>query len=136
MVALSRRSTGRDDALLELVPVVSAIRVLVAAGVALRPSVVARWSGGPDTPAVRALVRAVSARELVLGAGAGWAWWSGSRLPLWLAAQGTADALDVVGLAAAVRTGRLPPLRGYALAAFALSGAVAEAATIRAARRR
>ncbi len=136
MTANPHRTADREQTLVALVPAVSVTRIALAAAAALRPAVVVRGSGAPDTPAARVLVRAVAGRELVLGAGALWACSTGWRLRPWLVAQGVADALDLVVLVVAVRTGRLPAGRGYALAAFAFSGVVAEAATVRAVGRR
>jgi hypothetical protein len=130
VIDLMYRAPDRPDGSLAAgVPWVSSVRIVLAAAMLARPGPVARGSGvGAGAPG-EALVRALAARELVLGIGTLRAYRRRSGLAHWVAAQGLVDAADAALFLWATQRGLLPRPAGYGQAAFALSGAVVEGAT-------
>jgi hypothetical protein len=110
-------------------------RISFGAGLVLAPSLYGRtWIGsGAKDARTQVLARALGARDLVLGAGGLQALRSGDRerARRWFAAQGVADAIDVVATLLGGRDVPLPA-RAFATAMAAGSTAIAAAYVARA----
>lgn len=90
------------------------------------PSLAALWLG-PDArrPAVKALIRIVAIRDLILGAGSIVAANEGQHLRRWVEFTMIADGVDAVASVTAIR--HTPRLRGALMAATAAGAAAAGA---------
>jgi hypothetical protein len=111
--------------------VLGAFRLALAGWAAARPERVARGVGVAEEqqPAAVPWVRALAARELVLGVGTLAARSRGHSGAGWVAAMAASDAFDAVVYQVLAELGTLEPARARRSTWFALSGAVPEAVT-------
>jgi hypothetical protein len=110
----------------------AAVRLVAGAVSLARPAVLARGLGVDSASARRTafVARMFASREIGLGLGTLYAATRGGpAVRPWLAASILADASDAVALVSAVRTDRLAPVRGYALAIGAAGAVVGTALT-------
>jgi peptide-methionine (R)-S-oxide reductase len=114
-----------------LVPGLGITRVVIGAGLLASPVGLARGLGIDADTARRVgwMARMAGAREVALGLGALQAWRRGDPVDGWVAGQAVSDGVDAVAFAVTASRGDVGALRGWGLAAFAASGAVAEAVT-------
>lgn len=112
-----------------VVPALGLTRIVIGAGLLLRPSGMGRALGAADPPQTAPLGRLLGAREIAIGVGTLVAWRRGQSTAPWVAAQAISDASDTAAFAAAAIAGRVSPMRGWGMAAFAASGAISEAVT-------
>ncbi|HET8970219.1 MAG TPA: hypothetical protein VFN19_04100 [Candidatus Nanopelagicales bacterium] len=111
------------------VPWTATVRVLAATFLLVRPDLAGRGSGLGEAATVRALLRALGAREAALGLGTLRAWRRHEGVRRWVAVQSVVNAADSAVFLLAVRRGDLPRAVGRGHAAFAFTGAVVEAMT-------
>lgn len=123
---------GPVEGLTSTVPWISAARILASGALLARPDVAARACGLDRTRPAVLIVRGLAVREFVLGTGALVSWGRGGPVARWIGVQAVSDTLDCALFLAATRVGALPPVRGYALVAFAAGGVLTKVATVRA----
>lgn len=112
-----------------IVPVLGVVRLGIGAGLVIRPEGMAEALGvhNPSEPGVRWLARLIGAREIGIGVGT---LLSARNAPRpWILAQGISDSSDAVAFSVLTAQGRISPVKGWGLAAFAASGAVSEVLT-------
>lgn len=112
-----------------VLPALGLTRVVIGAGLLIKPTGLARTLGASDPRQADPVGRLLGARELAIGIGTLVAWRRGHATAGWIAAQAISDASDTVAFAAAAASGRVSPQRGWGMAAFAASGAISEALT-------
>lgn len=112
-----------------IVPVLGIVRLGIGAGLVIRPEGMAQALGvqNPGEPGVRWLARLIGAREIGIGVGTLLSARSAPRP--WILAQGISDTSDAVAFSVLTAQGRIAPVKGWGLAAFAASGAVSEVLT-------
>lgn len=124
-------SSGAATVLRASVAVLGAFRLGLAAWAVARPDRIAAGVGVAEEqqPAAAPWVRALAARELVLGVGTLSARARGHSAAGWVAAMAASDAFDALVYEVLAELGTLDPARARRSTWFALSGAVPEAAT-------
>lgn len=108
-----------------------AVRLAAAAGLLRFSSLTARLAGAPGDPVVVAGIQLLGLRDASLGVLALRAAATGGSARRQLTVQATADLVDAAILAAAIRAGRLPKLRGLAGVGVALGSAAGHVAVAR-----
>lgn len=112
-----------------VVPALGLTRVVIGTGLLINPSGLGKALGVSDPNQTASVGRLLGAREIAIGLGTLVSWRRGHSTAAWVAAQAVSDASDTVAFAAAALAGRVTPLRGWGMAAFAASGAISEALT-------
>lgn len=109
-----------------VIPAMGLTRIVIGVALVIDPSALGRALGVADPQRSAPLGRLLAARELAIGIGTLLAWRRGRDEELWLTAQAISDGSDTIAFAAATLAGRVPPGRGWAMAAFAASGVIGE----------
>lgn len=112
-----------------VVPALGLTRIVIGTGLLFNPAGLGRALGATDPDQTAPLGRLLGAREIAIGLGTLVAWRRRASTSTWVAAHAISDASDTVAFAAAAIAGRVSPVRGWGMAAFAASGAVSEALT-------
>ena len=123
--------TGPSAALRVSVPLMGALRLGLGGWAAARPRQVASGVGVSDEQVAAAVpyVRALAARELVLGVGAVLAYRRGHSCAFWIGAMAVSDVFDALVYELLAELGTLERAKARRTTMAALSGAVPEALT-------
>ena len=114
-----------------VIPALGVTRIVIGVGLMVSPVGLARGLGIDAETAKRVgwMARMAGARELALGLGTLNAWRRDEPLQGWVAGQAISDGVDAAAFAVTAARGDVGALRGWGLAAFAASGAIAEGLT-------
>jgi len=114
-----------------LFPALGFTRIAIGVGLVLNPKGIGKALGIDDASMEQAawLARFTGGREIAIGMGTLLAWRRSEPMAGWIAAQSISDATDTIAFITVTAHGKVTPIRGWGMAAFAASGAVSEAVT-------
>jgi len=122
----------------QMVPFLGLARILIGIGLVVSPVGLGKGLGvdAQTSRRVTWMARVAGGREIALGIGTLQAWRRGDPLDGWVLAQAVSDGVDAAAFGTSAARGHVGAVRGYTLAAVALSSTVSELLATRALRRR